>query len=283
MGWAFGYYENPVRNDALALASVDRWAYHGYTDGVTPDPGSFDGSTETQKAVWMTETCCFGSTIAQAQNIHNTLGPGRGSAYMYWAFSELFSEGVQNFRWQGIEQYAKVIRPGAKQIQTSGTGGVSVVAFSHTGDNTMAIVVINSGGQQSLNLTGSGIPANLDIYQCTNGSPSRMVGSMTSSETITLPAGSVTSLYNTPATSLRDRAERNWAQLQNGLGNVGPASIMKVYSIDGRLVSTTPVTSAKDMSWSSNTAAAGIYFGLICDAKGQLVRTVNLSAKDLVR
>jgi glucuronoarabinoxylan endo-1,4-beta-xylanase len=213
MGWAFGTFEGPVRSDPAALAAVDRWAYHGYTDGVTPDPGSFDSSNSSEKAVWMTETCCYASTIEQAQNIHNTLGPGRGSAYMYWAFTEICVDGVPNFRYHALKQYARYIRPGARQIASSATGGLQACAFTHAADNTMTIVIINSGASQSLNLAGSGIPATLGIYQCTNSTPSVQVGSMASNGTITLPAASVTTLYNMPATSVREQARR--ASLQH--------------------------------------------------------------------
>lgn len=283
MGWAFGYYEDPVRNDAAALAAVDRWAYHGYTDGVTPDPGSFDGSTETQKAVWMTETCCYSSTIAQAQNIHNTLGPGRGSAYMYWAFSELWSEGVGNFRWHALKQYASCIRPDAKQIESSASG-VQAVAFTHAGDNTMTIVVINGGGsQQPLNVTGSGLPATFDIHQCTNSSPSVHIGSMSSSETITLPAYSVTTLYNTPAVGLREQAEDRYAHYQQAqrASSTRPTE-MRIYSLDGRLVAQSHIlnTSATP-TWdgllaSDRTAATGLYYGVMLDGAGKVVRTVRV-------
>ncbi|MBD3243022.1 MAG: hypothetical protein GF331_20690 [Chitinivibrionales bacterium] len=284
MGWAFGYYEDPVRQDAAALAAVDRWAYHGYTDGVTPDPGSFDGSTANEKAVWMTETCCYSSTIAQAENIHNTLGPGKGSVYMYWAFGELFSEGVGNFRWHALKQYARYIRPGAKLIGSSADGGLKVTAFTHAGDNTMTIAIINSGGPQSLSLSGSGMPANFDIYQCTNSSPSVHIGSMPSSGSINLPGSSVTTLYNTPTTGLREQAREKWTQYQDKLRTAqGSPAEVRIYSLDGRLVRAAMVNGTLgSIDWSSlstgRSHAAGTYVGLVLDRDGNVLRQMNLSA-----
>jgi hypothetical protein len=80
-------------------------------------------------------------------------------------------------------------------VGNTGSNSVFATAFKHAGDNTVSVVILNTGSSSSsAALAGSGLPAQFDVYQSTSTQACVKVGTATTS--VALPAQSITTLYN---------------------------------------------------------------------------------------
>jgi len=121
------------------------------------------------------------------QLIQNTLIEEEASMYLLFAlayktasthcfFSQDTTNGTYVVRpiYFGFKHFSKSIRSGWKRVAVSGGGGsLNVSAFANTANDSMAVVIVNTGGATTVSL--GGIPAAIDTgeaFQTTKGSGS---------------------------------------------------------------------------------------------------------------
>jgi len=297
MSWAFpGQIERTIRGDAEALGYMGAWAVHGYTDGVAADTGSFGGGTETDKPLWMTETSgrAYGETWADwdkamvtARSMLNYLRQGKISLWTWWSLQlpndsennyaySLHAGGRPTLKWHVSRHFFRFIRPGARQVSsTSSDSEVLAVAFwNETGECLTVVLVNQSTSSKTVNgvtVSGGSTPATFEriVSTATEQSVASTVGS---SEQITLPAQSVTTLV---AGVYRGTDSLTAAHERNKLTRTTPAVAKRsmprqVYGIDGRLVSRSGVRSLR----SGNMASGSVYIAV--DARGRARRLCGL-------
>lgn len=216
MLWGIGNYENAVFGDATAAPYLDIIAVHNYTDGISPTPGSQAQQQWTDagnyaashnRPLWMTETSGYPQTwdgaLEVASFMYAALQYGHLSGWCWLAISAvdgherlMAPEGLTPI---GVasKHYFRFVRPGAVMVDVDDTDDNTVfaTAYTHAGDNTVAVVILNNGSsQKTANVTGSGLPAQFDVYQSTSSTVTELIGTATTS--VTLPAKSITTLYN---------------------------------------------------------------------------------------
>ncbi len=236
MGWDFGYFENTVRSDPAALAAVDRWSFHGYSDGVQADPGSYQGVTATDKAIWMTETSGFDNWLDMAMDIHNCLYYAKVSAWVHWAIAGNFydnSNGNKTDLWYAAKHFYRYIRPDAKMVSASSSNGtVAASAYTHAGNNTQTLVLINRGGAETISL--SGLSGSFTIYQSTGTAKDQVVGTVAGNGSFTMPGSSIVTLYNGDVTNTALPRANSTGRVRSVAGTAQ----YRVHTLDGRVVNT---------------------------------------------
>jgi len=256
-------FERAIRADAEALGYIDAWAVHGYTDGVAADTGSFTGDTESDKPLWMTETSGhgYGDTWADwdkamkaAKSILSYLRDGKMSLWTWWCLQapedtenayayNLHAGGRPTLKWHVSRHFFRFIRPGARQVSsTSSDGEVLVVATWHEEAECLAIVLANTGTSDktlsSITVSSGSTPATFERIQST-ASEQSVASTVGSSDQITLPAQSVTTLV---AGTYRGTDSLTAVDDRPGVSRTKrPATAVtapqRVYGIDGRLIS----------------------------------------------
>jgi len=247
-------YETLIISDPQALQWADIWAVHGYgNDGATPDPDSTEATRwtaakdklePTGRPFWMTETSGYSESWADsrqlAQSMFASLKYGHASAWVWWQLSEnngygnppgnyvLMNLGVPGKRYYVSKQFYRYIRPEAVMVDSvSNNDEVLVAAFTHQGNGTVTVLMINAGQSEklvSLNLSGDLTPVNFDIYRTSAMENCVNVGSVAPAGPVLLPASSVTTLYGTAPSPLNfeDFAESfapNWRRSDCDPGN----------------------------------------------------------------
>jgi len=256
-------FERAIRGSAEALGHIDAWAVHGYTDGVAADTGSFSGDTETDKPLWMTETSGhgYGDTWADwdkamiaAKSILGYLRNGKMSLWTWWTLQlpgdsegnyaySLHAGGRPTLKWHVTRHFSRFIRPGARHVSsTSSDAEVLAVATWHEAAECLTIVLANIGTtSKTLNgitVSGGITPATFERILST-ASEQSVASTVSSSDQITLPAQSVTTLVagtyrgTDSLTAVDDRPEVS--RINRPATTV--AAPQRVYGIDGRLVS----------------------------------------------
>lgn len=167
-----------IRADPAAAAALDRWATHGYTDGVQMDTTE-DSSRQLWEYVaadgkpyWMTEGGTGGHEWPTpirnglGMALHNSLVAGHASAFVPWQISEprpsthaiAVLDQVTPKTAAGM-QFFRTIPIGAQRISAEPAfGPVKVSAFRHPETGETAIVLINPGREaRMVNVTVEGI------------------------------------------------------------------------------------------------------------------------------
>jgi len=266
MGWDFGYFENTVRSDAAALAAVDRWSFHGYSDGVAADPNSYTGVTATDKSIWMTETSGFTNWLDMAMDIHNCLYHAKVSAWVHWAIAGNFydnSNGNKTDLWYAAKHFYRYIRPDAKMVAaTSSDANVAASAYTHTGNSTQTLVLINRNtSAATINL--SGLSGTFTIYQSTGITKDQNAGTVSGSGSFTMPASSIVTLYNGNITNtIRPQiAPATSSKMVN-------AASYRLHTLDGRSVSSV-----------DRSVAPGAVIAVPLNADGKMINNVRVIVK----
>jgi O-glycosyl hydrolase len=202
----------PTLEDSEAGAHLDLWACHGYgADGVTPGASSDEAAYWTTarqrigaygKRRWMTETSGYGSdwdgVLDYVMSIHAALYYGEVSAWVHWyGAGDLVTETSLTKAGHAAKHYFRYVRPGAVALHASSSDAdVLATAFEHTGDGTVAVVLINAANSAStVSLSGSGLPAEFQAYRTSRSEDHADIGTV-SSGSVTLTARSITTLYH---------------------------------------------------------------------------------------
>ena len=257
MLWGIANYEDAVFNDGVAAPYLDIIAVHNYTDGIQPTPGSEAEQNWTNagnyarshgRPLWMTETSGYAQTWSGALEVasfmYAALQYGHMAGWCWLAISavdgheRLMNEYGLTPLGVASKHYFRFIRPGAQMVDCDDTDDNTVfaTAYRHDGDNTVSVVILNTGSSaKTANLTGAGLPASFDVYQSTESQACALVG--TASTSVSLPARSITSLYNGeipqyPYTSVKAKTSRAKA----ATAALGAGSVVEVFRVDGRRV-----------------------------------------------
>ncbi len=216
MTWSFPQWENAIRNDAQAAPYLDRYAVHGYTDGVQVDTSTFDTVTATgNKPVWMTETGGACETHDDGMVIARTIMRSFNKGVSAWMFCGCiggasscgwlvakdhgtFPDGVPGPAYWAHAHFARFARPGWKRISaSSGNSNVMVSAFADPASDGISIVLINTTtSTQSIDLGISGIsaPTSFEGKMTTSSAGFADMGAVSPSSSISMPASSIVSL-----------------------------------------------------------------------------------------
>lgn len=164
-GGTKSYVDEFMKNPA-AKRHLDRFATHGYTDGVVADT-SQDSSAKFwelikpfNKAYWMTEGGTKGHTWPEpirsgiAQAIHNAVVGGNASAFVPWQISEpkpsthaIAVGNTATKKTYATMHYSRSIPVDSVRIDTRPAfGEVQASAFRHPDSGACAVVLINPRG-----------------------------------------------------------------------------------------------------------------------------------------
>lgn len=147
------FYHAELMRRPAALAQLDRWAVHGYTDGAAATAVQRHAAlwrrhyeqfqVPTSKPAWMTETSGYDDTWNTASTdafdlgiaIHAMLYYGKGSAWVYWyGAGDLLDGDRKTRRYHVSRQFFRFIRPGARMVKlASPDPQVLGAAFEHRG------------------------------------------------------------------------------------------------------------------------------------------------------
>lgn len=162
-GGGTGGMVEAIANDSNALKQLDRWATHGYTDGVQAD-STQDSSAQFWELVddygkpyWMTEGGTGGhdwpEPIRQGLGmaLHNSLVAGHASAFLPWQIAEskprthaIAVDGNVTPKTPTGMQFFRTIPIGAQRISAEPAfGPVKASAYRHPDSGATTIVLIN--------------------------------------------------------------------------------------------------------------------------------------------
>jgi O-glycosyl hydrolase/ankyrin repeat protein len=208
-------YVGAVANDPAANAAVPIIGSHYLNDN---DMQTLAGvAANLNKKVWYTEIGngqpTFDGALGLARGIDSAFTRGQASAWLNWQLSNtdqvqsLMKSGVPNPKYYALKHFARFIRPGAQRIdlQTTGAGdSVRASAYKHPTTGAFTIELSNSRTTDvalTLNLSGVTIPASFKVYRTTATQNCVQLSSVKagSTFTVTLPAGSIETLYAGPA------------------------------------------------------------------------------------
>ncbi len=249
----WGTFEGRLNQDTLSRRHIDRFAVHGYSDGVHPTANTAmvnkwkqaaSNSRPSGKTVWMTETSGYFETwddcMQVAEAIYAGLKYGNMSAWVWWQLGggsvlneyNLMRSDAAGMRAYIHKHYARYIRPDAVHIaSTSSDTLLFAAAFHHKQHHTLTVVLINAtGGQKSVTIAGDDIPS-FSVYRSTASERCVSAGTV-SNATLTMPASSVVTLYGSnynPVTATRHPTGASRC------GRAGPGVQGRVYHLDGRV------------------------------------------------
>lgn len=219
-------YANLIKNDSEALAALDRFAVHGYTNGVDPQDvssgfmawhqvGAAAGVWLGGKPVWQTETSGFGldweGALALGISIMQALKYAKASMWTFWTFTnckgsddvfELF-DNRKTKRYYVSKNYYRYIRPEAVMVSCNTeeeaakerSPAVMSAAFVHAQQQTITLVLINTtSSTQDVQFSGTPLPPSFARYETSSSRNCAGIGTLDPADGITLPAKSVTTL-----------------------------------------------------------------------------------------
>ncbi len=221
MGWAFPDWENSIANDATSLPHMHAWAIHGYDDGVLADTNFYNPGSPGARPLWMSETSggSYGSglnhwsgAMSLANSILRYLRDAKLTAWTWWSLQDivcttgegceaselgeycLIMNGSPTAKYYSSSHFYRFIRPGAVQVASSSDDNeVQVVAFTHPANNCIAVVLRNTGGSKTVNITGSGV-SSFEMHASTEAA--KRVRTDVGASGISIPASSVVTLVN---------------------------------------------------------------------------------------
>jgi O-glycosyl hydrolase len=246
-------YESQIGRNTTSRQYMDIWAYHGYSDGVNPIPGSEMAQLWSlardslarygaTKPIWMTETSGYDDTwgaggaqeLAAAMFAAVQYGNLAGWVYWYGADDLINTSDRLTKRGNVQKHFSRYLRPGAVRVATGATGNanVHVVAFRHATLNNFVVMAMNSStSSYSLSLTGTGVPTEFTHYRTTATDNCANAGTVPSSS-ITLPANSLNTLVYGPVNEGPTQVlERTGMRMP---ASAAPATA-RMYSLDGKL------------------------------------------------
>jgi glucuronoarabinoxylan endo-1,4-beta-xylanase len=177
--WGGDGYGPAILSDSTANSCVGPIATHDYGNtsaGTYARPAPPANNTHH---VWETE-CTPGDTgpITLATMVYAAFTTGGANAWHYW-WTQAFVPNVSSPPPQvyALGNFSKFVRPGYYRVGVMGAPTPSgsaplVVAFTNPADGTVAIVVVNGGGAQSVSffISGTAWPASVTPYVTTASS-----------------------------------------------------------------------------------------------------------------
>ncbi len=219
-------YFNAILNDPEAIKYFDIFAIHNYdADAITggntgaQDWQSFYNAVNnynlangTRKELWMTETSGFPESwtkapneaaagpVQLAQNLYNALGFGRINAWVWWTPDQLLENNradAPTNLFRISQHYYKYVRPGAVAVGNTVTGSPDVLVNSFRNpDGSVVVILINKLATPTrVTLSGAGLPDAFQRFVTAENVNFAQLPDATGG-TVTLPATSVTTLYN---------------------------------------------------------------------------------------
>lgn len=185
-----------IKNDAEALANIDAFAYHGYSDGVLAEAVDKHKSLweysynqfckDTGKASWMTETSGYSDEWIIDDNskpgalgygiaIGAAIKYGYASAWLHWTGSNFNTEAKDEFclmdgmiagkRYAASKHFYRFIRYGDLRVKAdSDDDTVFATAFKNDSRGSFSTVIINNSAEDKIiDLQGTGYDT-LDYY-----------------------------------------------------------------------------------------------------------------------
>lgn len=184
---------------------------------------------------WMTETSGFANDWQGSMSAASVMyGAFKYGKLNLWAWLD-YPRPTEPGLFAITKNYSKYIRPGAIQVEsaTSDTN-VMPLSFRDKATNTLVVVLINrTGTPRTVNLSGTGMPAQVRLYRST--ATDRFVDAgMVQSNSISIAATSVNTLvgtnYNPPV------AVAQPAVLHNEARPSPSSTLAALYRLDGKRV-----------------------------------------------
>ena len=202
-------YIKEILEDETVKPYLSFYAIHSYVDGVAPDYGSaigwtalYDKIVETHgKELWMTETSDFdkqGFDLAfnMARSLYLGLRFGRISGWVYWAMADYV---IKNNKLtplgRAFQQYYRFLLPGTMMVKTESTDNDLLVVAGKKDDIVVIIVINNSGQDKSVNLQGTGIPSEFNLFRTSATENFRQLPTSVTND-ILLKANSISTFCN---------------------------------------------------------------------------------------
>lgn len=272
MSHTYPQWENQIVGDAEAAPYIDRFAVHGYTDGIEVDTSTFGEITpEGGRPLWMSETGGYCNDYTEAMGLGRTLmrtyGSSNMSAWIYvgivgtdsdrygcgWFVSG--DDGWLSPRYYVYGQFFRFIRPGMKRVDAvSSNGDLRVVSFKDDAKSSMSVIMMNTSTTSdidvTLNITGGTTPPSFDMKRTTPTENFVLVGTVAPTDVITVPANSIVSLgynYLGSPSAVTPRVTSSAAP-----ATAGSLSAPSVYDLQGRLVTRSRIAAQE-------TPVSGVY------------------------
>jgi O-glycosyl hydrolase len=216
-GW-YPTWENAILEDAAAAPYLDRPAVHGYqADAVTPDPLGATIAPVGGRPLWMTETAHFGKVDtydAAMRAAERFIGAYRSASISAWIHVRMKGILKSGTGWTvgmidptngrrfptywATAQFWRFIRPGMQRIEVNSShDSLLVVGFKDDRASSMSVIMVNRGSTDhtvELGITGGSTPERFDMRRTTESEQFVMVGTVTPSDAIDVPARSIVSL-----------------------------------------------------------------------------------------
>jgi hypothetical protein len=225
------FYHTPIKKDSAALATLDRWAVHGYTDGINSQSplSALDCwkrhdetfGRPTGKPTWQTEISGFAPNrwldLSGADPVHGAfslglaiqvaLRHGKVAAWVWWQGTDSklgqygltaadFSKGLTFY---ASKQFYRFVRPGAVMVAAASSDAPLVVtAFEHSTLGNFVVVICNdSDNPVATSITGDAVPRTYAgfLSSAATGDTCRAIGEVLSSR-VSMPGRGILTLVN---------------------------------------------------------------------------------------
>jgi O-glycosyl hydrolase len=202
-------YISEILEDETVKPFLSFYAVHSYVDGVAPDYGSAEGWTDLyekivnthDKELWMTETSDFEKqgydlAFSMAKSLYLGLKFGRISGWVYWAMADfVIKDNELTPLGRAFQQYYRFLSPGTVMVKAEPADNDLLVVAGKNDENLVVIIINNSGQDKSVQLEGSGIPAEYFAYRTSSAENFKKLPG-TGPAGISIKANSITTLSN---------------------------------------------------------------------------------------
>lgn len=202
MAWAYPSWENAVLADAGARDYIDRFAIHGYSDGIRVDTASFGTiRPESGRPLWMSETggtyADYSTAFGHANTVLNCLVRSSMSAWIFVGIAGA-NNGVPDPQYWMYCHINRFVRPDMKRVKvTCSDSELLIGAFKDDAKLSRSLVIINNANATrsvSIRFTGGTAPQSFAKRSSTSAAYYVADGSVSATSTIAVAARSVVSL-----------------------------------------------------------------------------------------
>ncbi len=271
MGWAHPRWERQVLDNSAAAPYLDRFAVHGYTDGVRLDTTILRSILHNGlpvRPLWMSEISGTNEThdeaMAAARLLMGHLTRSNVSAWIQLGWEDFINRQTGE-RWPMFWTYAqfyRFIRPGMQRVEaTSDDSQIRVAAFKDDDSGAFSAVMMNTGTSArsvTLSFSGGAAPDTLEMRRTTPTEKFVYDGSVEPTASITIPANSIVSL------GIGHRGASNVGVVhapQRATARAGGIGVVRLYDLRGRSLGTVTQSGIGVEAHTSvmRRAATGVY------------------------